>query len=94
LKLGGSENARTAKSVADRALGELFLSDSDQAKALYRRALARVILKEDEEAEADLVEANKLVKEDKAILSELERVRQARQAQKAKEKAKFKKMFS
>lgn len=64
------------------------------AKALYRRALARIPLKEDEEAEADLVEANKLVKDDKAIVAELDRIRQARQAYKAKQKAQFKKMFS
>lgn len=64
------------------------------AKALYRRALARAALKEEEEAEADLVEANKLVKDDKAIIAELERIRQVRQAYKAKQKAQFKKMFA
>jgi peptidyl-prolyl isomerase D len=63
-------------------------------KALYRRALARVTLKEEEEAEADLVEANRLIKDDAAILGELERVRRVREAYKAKEKAKFKKLFS
>lgn len=112
LKLGGIENARTAKAVTDRALSEVSLSNADQgtiwsdlphstsmlmlfsAKALYRRALARVPLKEDEEAEADLIEANKLVKDDKAIIAELDRIQQVRQAYKAKQKAQFKKMFS
>jgi hypothetical protein len=40
------------------------------------------------------VEANRLVKDDSVILAELERVRKAREDYKAKEKAKFKKMFS
>jgi len=94
LKLGGSTNARTAKGITDRALNQPTLSDADRAKALYRRALACLVLKEDEEAEANLVEANRLVKDDSVILAELERVRKAREDYKAKEKAKFKKMFS
>jgi peptidyl-prolyl isomerase D len=63
------------------------------AKGLYRRALAHIALKEDVEAESDLVEATKLVN-DQAILSELEKVRATRKANKEREKAKFKKMFS
>jgi peptidyl-prolyl isomerase D len=47
---------------------------SISAKGLYRRALARVALEEEEEAEKDLVEATKLVT-DQAISSELEKVR-------------------
>lgn len=94
LKLGGGSNARTAKDLTDRALNGVNLSAADRGKALYRRALAHIALKEDDEAEADLVEANRLVKEDNAILGELEKVRKAREAFKAKEKAKFKKMFS
>jgi peptidyl-prolyl isomerase D len=110
-KLGGIQNANTAKDVANRVLDEASLSEADRGgifillvpklntdgragKALYRKALAHVILKEEEEAEADLIEANKIVKDDKAILAELERVRQVRQAVKAKQKAQFKKMFS
>jgi len=63
------------------------------AKGLYRRALAHVALKQEEEAEMDLVEATKLVN-DQAISSELERVRATRKAKKEREKAKFKKMFA
>lgn len=63
------------------------------AKGLYRRALARVALKEGEGAEKDLVEATKLVN-DQAISSELEKVRATIKANKERERAKFKKMFA
>ena len=63
------------------------------AKGFYRRALARVALKEETEAEKDLVEATKLVN-DQAISSELEKVRAMIKANKEREKAKFKKMFA
>ena len=63
------------------------------AKGLYRRALARIALKEEAEAEEDLVEATKLVN-DQAISSELEKVRATRKASKERERAKFKKMFA
>jgi peptidyl-prolyl isomerase D len=63
------------------------------AKGLYRRALARVPLKEEEAAEKDLFEATKLVN-DQTISSELEKVRATIKANKEREKAKFKKMFA
>lgn len=63
------------------------------AKGLYRRALARVGLKAEAEAEKDLVEATKLVN-DQAISAELERVRATIKANKERERAKFKKMFA
>ena len=63
------------------------------AKGFYRRALARVALKGEEEAEKDLIEATKLVN-DQAISSELEKVRATIKANKEREKAKFKKMFA
>lgn len=64
------------------------------AKALYRRALAHVVLKEDEEAEEDLVRANELVKDDKAILGELHKVRQREKDKKEKEKKAYKRLFA
>lgn len=64
------------------------------AKALYRRALAHVILKEEDEAEADLIAASQLVPEDQAITGELAKVRQRRKEKKEKEKKAFKKMFA
>ena len=64
------------------------------AKAYYREALAHVILKEDEEAEEALVKAHNLVKDDKAILHELEQVRGRLRAKREKEKKAFKKLFA
>jgi peptidyl-prolyl isomerase D len=69
------------------------LTTTIPAKGLYRRALARVALKEEAEAEKDLAEATKLVN-DQAISSELEKVRARRKANMEREKAKFKKMFA
>ena len=64
------------------------------AKALYRRALAHAILKEDDEAEADLVAASQLVPDDQAITGELSKVRQRKKEKREKEKKAFKKMFA
>ncbi|KAF5390723.1 hypothetical protein D9757_002586 [Collybiopsis confluens] len=78
---------------ATRALTSLELNNADKAKALYRRALARVMLKEDDEAEKDLLEASKLVPEDQAIAGELARVRNRKKEKRDKEKKAYKKMF-
>lgn len=64
------------------------------AKALYRRALARSILKGDEEAEKDLVEASQLVADDKGIIGELAKLRQRRKEKRDKEKQSYKKLFA
>jgi len=64
------------------------------AKALYRRALSHVILKEEDAAESDLIAANELVPEDQAITNELAKVKQRRKEKKEKEKKAFKKMFA
>ena len=61
---------------------------------MYRRALARVIRKDEDEAEKDLVEASKLVPEDGAIAGELAKVRQRKKEKRDKEKKAFKKMFA
>lgn len=65
-----------------------------KAKALYRRALAHIILKDDDESEKDLIKASKLVPEDQAISGELAKLRQRIKAERDKKKAAFKKMFS
>ncbi|EEB91797.1 hypothetical protein MPER_09789 [Moniliophthora perniciosa FA553] len=88
-----SHNAEIAVASAARALS-LELNSADQAKALYRRALAYTILKEDDTAEKDLVEATKLVPDDQAISGELAKVRQRRKEKRDKEKAAYKKMFA
>lgn len=64
------------------------------AKALYRRALAHIILKDDPAAEVDLVNASQLVPEDQAIASELAKVKQRKKEKREKEKKAFKKMFA
>ncbi|KAG7095843.1 Peptidyl-prolyl cis-trans isomerase cyp40 [Marasmius oreades] len=79
---------------ATRALDSLELSDSDKAKALYRRALAHVITKDDDEAERDLTQASNLVSEDQAIAGELSKLRQRKKEKREKEKKAFKKMFA
>ncbi|KAG5643511.1 Peptidyl-prolyl cis-trans isomerase cyp40 [Asterophora parasitica] len=89
-----SDNADIAIKNTTRALDRLELNTADQAKALYRRALARVILKDEEEAEKDLLEASKLVPEDAAISGELAKVRQRKKEKRDKEKKAFKKMFA
>ncbi|KAI0357726.1 peptidyl-prolyl cis-trans isomerase Cpr7 [Trametes cingulata] len=94
LRAGGSANARLALRVTDRAIASLELNDADKAKALYREALAHVVLKEDEEAEEALVKANALVKDDKAIIGELEKVRGRLREKREKEKKQFKKLFA
>lgn len=53
-----------------------------------------MILKEDEEAEKDLVEALALVPSDQAISAELGKVRQRKKDKREKDKKAFKKMFS
>ena len=64
------------------------------AKALYRQGLALIAQKDEEQAEIVLNDALKYAKEDKAISSELERLRQRKKAKIAKEKAAYKKMFN
>ncbi|ESK94789.1 peptidyl-prolyl cis-trans isomerase [Moniliophthora roreri MCA 2997] len=88
-----SHNAEIAVASAARALS-LELSAADQAKALYRRALAYTILKEDDTVEKDLIEATKLVPDDQAISGELAKVRQRKKEKRDKEKAAYKKMFT
>lgn len=64
------------------------------AKALYRRALAYSASNDDDQAEKDLVRAHELVKEDKAIVAELEKVKQRKKEKRDKEKKAYKKLFA
>ncbi|KAJ7140509.1 peptidyl-prolyl cis-trans isomerase [Mycena crocata] len=79
---------------ASRAYTTLKLSPADKAKALYRRALAHAILKDEEAAEKDLVEAVAIVPDDTAIAAELAGIRRRRKEKREKEKKAFKKMFA
>jgi len=67
---------------------------SSTAKALYRRAVAQTMLKEDGDAEVDLQQAIELIPGDQTISSELAKVRQRRKARRDKEKKAFKNLFS
>lgn len=86
---------QNAADDATKALdaGTEKLPDGDKAKALYRRGVARVGLKDVEGAEKDLIQASKLVPGDAAITNELAKVRKQQDEKKAKEKKAFAKMF-
>lgn len=64
------------------------------AKALYRRAMAHGIQKDEEKQEADLIAANKLVPEDTLISGELARINQHKKEIREREKKAYKKLFS
>lgn len=70
------------------------LSDKDKAKALYRRGVAYVKLKDEELAIKDLEEARKLAPEDKAVVAELAAVKKAAAERLAKEKKAYRKFFA
>ena len=66
----------------------------EPAKAYYRRALARNIMKDEDEAEADLIKAHELVPSDGVIESELAKIRQRKKEQREREKKAYKKLFA
>ncbi|KAF8911405.1 40 kDa cyclophilin [Mucidula mucida] len=90
---GAKVRPRTGITLASRAL-DMVPPISDGDKALYRRALSHAALKNDEEAEEDLVAANALVPSDAAISGELAKTRARMKEKKEKAKKAFKKMFS
>jgi len=96
IQPSSSFNAQIAVKNATRALSRLELSPADKAKALYRRALAKIILKDDEDAEKDLADAVALVPADQAapIAAELAKTKQRKKEKRDKEKKAFKKMFA
>jgi peptidyl-prolyl isomerase D len=70
------------------------ISDVDKGKALYRRAIAEVALKDEEAALRDLEEASKLVPGDAAVTKELSAVKRAAADRAKKEKAAYSKFFT
>ncbi|KAF7557201.1 hypothetical protein G7046_g6114 [Stylonectria norvegica] len=91
LKLEAWEDAvRTATA----ALDVQGTNDIGRAKALYRRGLAQVHLKDEEAALKDLEQAHKLRPEDTGVLNELQAVKAKASARAAKEKAAYKKFFT
>lgn len=69
------------------------IPDADRAKAYYRKGLANIGLKDDDQAVEDLEEALKLAPSDAAITKELGIVKKKRADQEKKEKAAYKKFF-
>lgn len=83
-----------AVKAASFALDVKGITDVEKAKALYRKAVAEIALKDEEAALADLEEAAKLVPGDAAISKELAVVK-AKAAERArKEKAAYSKFFN
>ena len=83
-----------AAKAAGFALEVPGISDVEKAKALYRRAVASIGLKDDDAAVADLEAAKALVPGDAAVLKELAAVK-AKAAERARrEKAAYGKFFA
>ncbi|CAE6480529.1 unnamed protein product [Rhizoctonia solani] len=90
-----TNKSSVALAATTRALGlKPEIGASDKGKAYYRRALAHVLHHEEDEAEADLHEALKIVPDDNAIKAELARVQQKKKEKREKEKKAFKGLFS
>ncbi|KAK6607970.1 cyclophilin type peptidyl-prolyl cis-trans isomerase/CLD, partial [Botrytis cinerea] len=88
------KNFADAERTASAALAVSGTTDTDKAKALYRRAIAHVGLKNEEEALKDLEEANKLVPGDAAVVKELSTVKKNALERAKKEKAAYSKFFA
>ena len=74
-------------------MGILEISNQDRAKATYRKALALLGLKDDEEAVKSLETAQKLAPGDAAISKELAAAKKKAAEHAKKEKAAYKKFF-
>ncbi|EER37793.1 peptidyl-prolyl cis-trans isomerase [Histoplasma capsulatum H143] len=92
-KLKQFEDGRSWAGFALENAAAAKAKDADKAKAYYRRAMALVGLKDDEEALKDLAEAAKLAPGDAAITNETARVKKAIADQQRKEKEMLKKFF-
>ncbi|KAK7397924.1 peptidyl-prolyl cis-trans isomerase cpr6 [Neonectria punicea] len=90
IKLEAWDDAQRA---ASNALDVDGIKDADRAKALYRRGLSYIRLKDEEAALEDLEEAHKLVPNDAAVSNELNTIKAKAAARAAKEKAAYKKFF-
>lgn len=91
LKIESWEEAERSAAAALAAGG---ISDAEKAKALYRRGVALVKLKDEDAAVAALEQARKLVPGDAAVAKELDAVKKQTAARLAKEKAAYKKFFT
>ena len=82
-----------AVKLATRALSLPKLTPSEQGKALYRRALGNVALKNEEEAEKDLKKAAEVVPGDAGITKALKDVEVRQKARRDRERQAYSKMF-
>lgn len=83
-----------AQKSATYALEVSGISDVEKAKALYRRGMAGVALRDEEKAVKDLEEAGRLAPGDAAISKELAAVKKAKKDREEKEKKAYAKFFS
>ncbi|KAL8290258.1 hypothetical protein RQP46_003197 [Phenoliferia psychrophenolica] len=79
---------------AEKDEGKRSLSDAEKAKALYRRAVGELVVKEEAAAIKDLEAAATLVPADAAIQKELTGAKKRVDEKKAKSRAAYSKMFS
>jgi peptidyl-prolyl isomerase D len=93
VQLKANHAADAIKSTTN-ALEIEGLSDSDKAKAYYRRGQAYGKTKEDAMAIEDLKKALELTPNDSGVIAELNAARNRQKARREKEKAVFSKMFS
>lgn len=71
------------------------LSDTEKAKAYYRRGQAYALTKEEDDAEKDLSQADTLLGgKDPALKAELEKIRIKKREKREKEKKAFRGLFS
>jgi peptidyl-prolyl isomerase D len=87
------QNTEAAEN-ATKALEIDGISDKDKAKALFRRAQARIAKKNEEDGLKDLVEASKLAPGDAAIIKEMDGVKGRVKARKEKEKKAYANAFN
>jgi peptidyl-prolyl isomerase D len=98
LKLGTKTHAKQVISCCNRILKgadeDLFdLKPADKTKALYRRGVARANLGEASAAEEDFKKALELSPNDAAVKSEMARLAKKKEAEIARQRAAYSKMF-
>ncbi|KAJ9118125.1 hypothetical protein QFC22_004027 [Naganishia vaughanmartiniae] len=98
LKLGTKTHAKQVISCCNRILKgadeDLFdLKPADKTKALYRRGMARANLGEASAAEEDFKKALELSPNDAAVKTEMARLAKKKEAEIARQRAAYSKMF-
>lgn len=86
--------ADEAEALTTQVIERKGVKEADIAKAYFRRALARSAMKRDDDAKADLAEAQKHAPNDAGIQREAAALEKRRQARVAKQRAAYSKMFS